>query len=104
MGNTNVRWFVCPGNIKTNEVVAERLPSQTTQLIRDRDGVERDVWECDWNGVIIPLIANHRELGLYFKIFRIRGRGKMERFPFPKPRRRKKVAVRNAAAGEAATF
>ena len=114
MGNTNVRWFVCPGDKDTNEVISQRLPGQTTQVIRDNKGVERDVCECDWNGVIIPLIANHQEMGLEFRIFRIRGGGKMETFPFPKPgyqkkkrgRRAKRSGTRivKASTGETVTF
>src|SRR3989344_5901675 len=114
MSNTSVRWFVCPGDKDTNEVISQRLPSQTTQTIRDNKGFERDVWECDWNGVIIPLIANYQKLNLSFKIFRIRGGGKMESFPFAEPGSRKKKRGRKAkrkgarivraSTGETVTF
>jgi len=106
MRNACIRWFVCPADAQTNAVIAERLPGYNTQKIRDKDGIEREVWECDWTGVIGPLIASRERLKINFRIFRVRGGGKMELFPFPKSKRRSREVkkVNTGPKEKTATF
>ncbi len=72
----------------TNEVVASELPAENAHKhILCRDGLRRDLWECDYR-FIAKLLRSKRAEHLQFKVYYREGRyGPVKPWPFlGKPR------------------
>jgi len=74
-----VTWFIKPQDRHTNDIIASRISAEN--FIEKRDGIE-NLWRCESYAFVTELKKNKKQLNLNFKVYRVRGNGKIEKWPF----------------------
>lgn len=62
------RWFICPLNGLTNQMLAGRLPAENAQeKMLCEDGKKRDMWQCEYSTV--AELSRNSQVGIRFIVW-----------------------------------